>query len=1039
MTRILSTLDEQCRLGERASDDEFLQIVDRTISERRIVKLEQAGTFSITHYAGKVFYTAAGFVAKNTDTMPEEMTSLLLAAEGLGFIKASLQAKADEAAPKKEAAPKAGGAAAEVAAKPLTMKEKIAAMQKGNDDTGAPAPKRGGSGPHKKEGPPTLGGRLRKGIGEVKSGGMGTGLMGRLATTTTHYIRCVKPNDSMAAFGFEQPRVLQQLQYSGVVEMVRIRRSAFPGRATYMAFAKRFGPLCVGAKATEPRDQCVKILEAVGMQPERHYALGKTMIFLRNAVEGVLKSKLVAMGVEITDEEAPARTPAESAASALGVTAPKPVGAAPTPVEEKAAAVHKAAAVEKAPVVARAAPPEKVASKTISAWWHKMRNRSVIFLALDGMFNAAYGDDQDALAMGIAAFPRLLLVRQNQRGQRASLVHAAAAGGARRTIPSLMLAVHAAALEAGSRALADELSREEAGADTADARAAAKLRCAVSYCCNMRDVLGRTPLHYAARAGQQGFVQWAVAMMCTRPKPSSEDLLGMGGAASADEPNGADELRRAVMHVRLPGASMPAKQRMLVSLAPDALRIYKVPAGAIAGSAAEALAAEKAAEDAPELSVPTDLYLHRAAAGPRASKEHLQVVMVESGKGTEDIIDIFAESAAEARYWRAGLAAASRGRGKEQTAQLTQLMSATPSSSAPTTLELWTRHVLLNDPDWRGETMVHALVRGLTPSDVGRRGPFAAWLLEQGGPLLDEAIAPPQLPRMLGSAAAPPPAAGGEGGGGASALELLLMRAASVEAGKEMDGACAALYSLMVRQASCMLPAAALEAALTHARSKIGPALDVRLAPSTHAALHDAALAMHGGASQLVPPPPPAAKQQQLSMLLLSVEKLDGTSLYTRQVQEPAGGARNAQEMRMKVAPDEVRLAISLVHQPAEEAGGAAVAEGGGGSLAALRSMFGGGTNRDLGGGAPKLGTLKALVEERVSAPPLAPTPQGLLWHSAWSALQLPGEEAAIVLIQVISPYLSPSPASSLLCPSPVPPSHTSVQSSSFRWSPQTR
>ena len=37
------------------------------------------------------------------------------------------------------------------------------------------------------------------------------------------------PNDSMAAFGFEQPRVLQQLQYSGVVEMVRIRRSAFPG------------------------------------------------------------------------------------------------------------------------------------------------------------------------------------------------------------------------------------------------------------------------------------------------------------------------------------------------------------------------------------------------------------------------------------------------------------------------------------------------------------------------------------------------------------------------------------------------------------------------------------------------------------------------------------------------------------------------------------------------------------------------------------------------------------------------------------------
>ena len=29
-------------LGERASDEQFLQIVDRTVSERRLVKLEQA-------------------------------------------------------------------------------------------------------------------------------------------------------------------------------------------------------------------------------------------------------------------------------------------------------------------------------------------------------------------------------------------------------------------------------------------------------------------------------------------------------------------------------------------------------------------------------------------------------------------------------------------------------------------------------------------------------------------------------------------------------------------------------------------------------------------------------------------------------------------------------------------------------------------------------------------------------------------------------------------------------------------------------------
>ena len=38
--------------------------------------------------------------------------------------------------------------------------------------------------------------------------------------------------------------MLQQLQYSGVVEMVRIRRAGYPGRFTYAAFAARFGALC---------------------------------------------------------------------------------------------------------------------------------------------------------------------------------------------------------------------------------------------------------------------------------------------------------------------------------------------------------------------------------------------------------------------------------------------------------------------------------------------------------------------------------------------------------------------------------------------------------------------------------------------------------------------------------------------------------------------------------------------------------------------------------------------------------------------------
>ena len=54
MGRLLATLDEQCKLGERANDTDFLNMIGKNVAQPGICKLEQAGTFSINHYAGKV-------------------------------------------------------------------------------------------------------------------------------------------------------------------------------------------------------------------------------------------------------------------------------------------------------------------------------------------------------------------------------------------------------------------------------------------------------------------------------------------------------------------------------------------------------------------------------------------------------------------------------------------------------------------------------------------------------------------------------------------------------------------------------------------------------------------------------------------------------------------------------------------------------------------------------------------------------------------------------------------------------------------------
>ena len=70
------------------------------------------------------------------------------------------------------------------------------------------------------------------------------------------------------------------------------------------------------------------------------------------------------------------------------------------------------------------------------------------------------------------------------------------------------------------------------------------------------------------------------------------------------------------------------------------------------------------------------------------------------------------------------------------------------------------------------------------------------------------------------------------------------------------------------------------------------------------------------------------------------------------------------------------------------------------GAIAAKANLFGG-AEKPAG---DDLGVLEKLVEEKVSAPALGPSPKGVLWSTTWQALQLPGEEAALVLLQFVHP-----------------------------------
>ena len=117
--------------------------------------------------------------------------------------------------------------------------------------------------------------------------------MEQLQATTPHYIKCVKPNAVKLPGGFSNKMVVEQLRYSGVLEVVRIRRQGYPVRLRFLKFVKQFEVLLSGspcAMVSEADYKDEKLLQIACAFIGEHYLeadqyqIGRTKIFLRDGV-----------------------------------------------------------------------------------------------------------------------------------------------------------------------------------------------------------------------------------------------------------------------------------------------------------------------------------------------------------------------------------------------------------------------------------------------------------------------------------------------------------------------------------------------------------------------------------------------------------------------------------------------------------------------------------------------------------------------------------------------------------------------------------
>ncbi len=248
---ILSLLDDQIMIS--GTDDKFLSRVaqlHKTSPQYKAPRRKDCpdpdpgNCFGINYYAGTVYYNVRGFLDKNKDTLHGDVIDALRGS------KCKMVADMFEE----------GGS--------LGAQKSIIEGVRGRDSSHSPPP-----GPRK--GKITTGNSVaRQFRSQLDS------LMTTLNSTDPHYIRCMKPNSDKKGNMFVSKMVLQQLQYSGLLEVCRIRKMGFPVRRTFSEFMSRYKVICATSSTVQ---NLVDFLVKEGYADHKSLKVGQTKVLMKQA------------------------------------------------------------------------------------------------------------------------------------------------------------------------------------------------------------------------------------------------------------------------------------------------------------------------------------------------------------------------------------------------------------------------------------------------------------------------------------------------------------------------------------------------------------------------------------------------------------------------------------------------------------------------------------------------------------------------------------------------------------------------------------
>lgn len=95
----------------------------------------------------------------------------------------------------------------------------------------------------------------------------------KIESTSPHYVRCLKPNDDLVPDNFAPKLIAHQLQCAGVLEAVRVSRLGYPQRYSHVAFYNRYKLFCSNPNFQDIESNCEQITSFLVDKLSKHILL----------------------------------------------------------------------------------------------------------------------------------------------------------------------------------------------------------------------------------------------------------------------------------------------------------------------------------------------------------------------------------------------------------------------------------------------------------------------------------------------------------------------------------------------------------------------------------------------------------------------------------------------------------------------------------------------------------------------------------------------------------------------------------------------